>query len=216
MNSDATPHVAYPDGVILRERRADIYELSGLNLGEGASDIYELSGLNLGEGEGASVAGLGAFAPPLKQPNIYADVSDVTVSDNRAPSRLRSSSLTTKQLAEQEQQLPSSRSLSPTWRSNAPTQQLYINDFHHLLLIRDVKGVEALLRRAPGLVDSAKDGWTPLHVAVRVKSLPLLQLLVRGGADTRVVDASGRTAAALAAADGASGMATWLNRASCH
>ena len=105
------------------------------------------------------------------------------------------------------------RSLSPTWRANAPTQGLYVADFFALLQAGDEGGVAELLRRAPGLANAARDGLTPLHAAVRAKSLPLVQLLVRGGADARAVDREGRTAAQAAAADGAAGMAAWLEKA---
>ncbi len=77
----------------------------------------------------------------------------------------------------------------------------------------DDDGVAALLARAPGLVNAAKDGQPPLHAAVRAKSLPLVQLLVRGGADVCAADTMGRTAAEVAVADGAVGMAAWLQGA---
>ena len=113
-----------------------------------------------------------------------------------------------------EQPLPPSRSLSPTWRANAPAQELYVVNFNRLLLMGDFDGAAALLARAPGLVNAAKDGQPPLHAAVRAKSLPLVQLLAHRGADLRAVDASGRTAVEAATAAGAVGIAAWLDRAS--
>ncbi len=77
----------------------------------------------------------------------------------------------------------------------------------------DEDGAAALLARAPGLANSAKDGQPPLHAAVRVKSLPLVQLLAHRGADLRAMDAAGRTAAEAAAADGVVSMAAWLESA---
>jgi ankyrin repeat protein len=87
-------------------------------------------------------------------------------------------------------------------------------NFHALLARGDAGGAAALLQRAPGLANarSLKDGETPLHAAVRAKSLPLVQLLVGAGADARAVDREGRTPAEAAAADGAAGMAAWLSR----
>ena len=85
--------------------------------------------------------------------------------------------------------------------------------FFRSLQIGDGGGVAELLRRAPGLASAEKDGLPPLHAAVRAKSLPLAQLLVRAGADARAVDGKGRTAAAVAAADGAAGLAAWLEGA---
>lgn len=86
-------------------------------------------------------------------------------------------------------------------------------NFYALLQKGDRGGVAELLRRAPGLANVARDGLTPLHAAVRAKSLPLVQLLVQGGANVRAVDREGRTAAQVAAGDGAAGMAAWLLRA---
>lgn len=76
---------------------------------------------------------------------------------------------------------PPSRSLSPTWRANAPAQELYVVNFNRLLMMGDCDGAAALLARAPGLVNAAKDGQPPLHAAVRAKSLPLVQLLAQRG-----------------------------------
>jgi len=80
---------------------------------------------------------------------------------------------------------------------------------------RDAAAATALLQRAPGLAGAlnAKNGDTALHAAVRVKSMPLVQLLVKSGADVAAVDRAGRTAEALAAADGAAGMAALLAEA---
>jgi hypothetical protein len=90
-----------------------------------------------------------------------------------------------------------------------------LRDFYHLLLKGDVDGAAALLKRAPSLANAADAtmGDSPLHAAVRAKSLPLVQMLVRAGADMGAVDAAGRTAAQAAAADGAAGMAAWLEGA---
>ena len=76
-------------------------------------------------------------------------------------------------------------------------------------------GATALLRAAPGLANAPDSimGDSPLHAAVRSKSLPLVQLLVRAGADMGALDALGRTAAQADAADGAEGMAKWLEGA---
>ncbi len=76
-------------------------------------------------------------------------------------------------------------------------------------------GATAVLRSEPGLVNAPDSimGDSPLHAAVRSKSLPLVQLLVRAGADMGALDALGRTAAQAAAADGAAGMAQWLESA---
>jgi hypothetical protein len=73
-----------------------------------------------------------------------------------------------------------------------------------------VGGATALLRAAPGLANAPDSimGDSPLHAAVRSKSL-----LVRAGADMGALDALGRTAAQAAAADGAAGMAKWLEGA---
>jgi hypothetical protein len=105
------------------------------------------------------------------------------------------------------------RSLSPTWRGDAPTQELYVANFFRLLLAGDEPGAAELLRRMPGLATAQKDGLAPLHAAVRASSLPLAQLLVRSGADVHAVDRAGRTAAQAAAAVGAAGMAAWLRGA---
>ena len=102
------------------------------------------------------------------------------------------------------------RSLSPTWRGDAPAAELIVANLFQALQLGDERGVAALLARAPGLANAAKNGITPLHAAVRAKSLPLAQLLVRAGADARAVDGAGRTAAAAAEADGAAGLAAWL------
>ena len=105
------------------------------------------------------------------------------------------------------------RSLSPTWRANAPTQELFVVNFFRLLQMGDEHGAAELLARAPGLAVATRDGLTPLHAAVRAKSLPLAQLLLRAGADARALDRQGRTAAEAAAAAGAAGMAAWLRAA---
>lgn len=106
----------------------------------------------------------------------------------------------------------SPRSLSSRWRGS-PAQELYVANFYALLLAGNERGVAGLLARAPGLANAARDGLTPLHAAVRAKSLPLAQLLVRAGADIGALDRECRTAAAAAAAVGASGMAAWLEGA---
>jgi hypothetical protein len=106
-----------------------------------------------------------------------------------------------------------SRSLSPTWRANAPTQELFVSDFFRMLLKGNETGATELLMRAPGLAHSARDGLLPLHAAVRAKSVPLAQLLLRAGADPAAVDSSGRTAAELAAMAGAAGMVALLESA---
>ncbi len=105
------------------------------------------------------------------------------------------------------------RSLSPTWRANAPAQELFVVNFFRLLQMGDEHGAAQLLARAPGLAVATRDGLTPLHAAVRAKSLPLAQLLLRAGADARAVDRQGRTAAEAAAAAGAADMAAWLHGA---
>ena len=116
-----------------------------------------------------------------------------------------------------------SRSASP--RDRAPAQPLqhgvsdfhraYVGDFHRCVSASDMGGVAALLQRAPGFANEAnpRTGEAPLHAAVRAKSLPMVQLLVRGGASVVAVDKEGRTAAQAAAVDGAAGMAAWLERA---
>ena len=131
-----------------------------------------------------------------------------------ASTRSSSPAAAASRYASAEQPPPTSRSLSPTWRADAPAQGLYVSEFHRLLHVRDEEGAAALLQRAPGLANAPKDGWAPLHVAVRVNSLPLVQLLVRSGADVRKTDALGRTAVEAAAAAGALGMAAWLDRTS--
>ena len=88
-----------------------------------------------------------------------------------------------------------------------------MSNFYALLLAGNVRGTAELLQRAPGLVGEARNGLTPLHAAVRANSLPLVQLLVQSGADVSAVDRDGRTAAEAAAADGAAGMAAWLQAA---
>jgi hypothetical protein len=108
------------------------------------------------------------------------------------------------------------RKLSPSWRNDAPVAELYVANFFRALQAGDEGGAAALLARAPGLANAARGGVPPLHAAVRVKSLPLAQLLVRAGADARAVDDAGRTAAAAAAADGAAGLAAWLEGAAAR
>ena len=87
--------------------------------------------------------------------------------------------------------------------------------FHSALQRGDEAGATAQLKKAPALANAAhpRTGEAPLHAAVRVKSLPLVQLLVQRGADVAAVDKAGRTAEAAAAADGAAGMAAWLRGA---
>jgi hypothetical protein len=97
-----------------------------------------------------------------------------------------------------------------TWREDAPAAELFISNFYRLLRAGDLDSAAALLARAPGLALARKDGTTPLHAAVGAKSLLLVQLLVRAGADAHAVDGSGRTPAEVAAHDGAAGMAAWL------
>ena len=104
----------------------------------------------------------------------------------------------------------SARSLSPSWRAGEPAQELYVANFHRLCLMGDVEGAAALLARAPGLANAEKDGTTPLHAAVRAKSLPLVQALVRAGADPRAANAAGLTPAQAAENDGAATMAAYL------
>ena len=88
-----------------------------------------------------------------------------------------------------------------------------MSNFFRLLQAGDEHGVAELLRRAPGLATVVRDGLSPLHVAVRVKSLPLVQLLLNGGADVRAENRDGRTPAEAAAAAGAAGMAALLESA---
>ncbi len=108
----------------------------------------------------------------------------------------------------------SARSLSPSWRVGDPTQELLVSQFLRLCLIGDVDSAAALLARAPSLANALKDGREPpLHSAVRVKSFPLVQLLVRAGADATAVNAAGETAADIAASDGAATMAAYLHLA---
>ena len=109
--------------------------------------------------------------------------------------------------------LAAPRSLSPSWRGDAPAAELIVANFFRALQVGDEGGAAALLACAPGLANAERHGVLPLHAAVRAKSLPLAQLLVRAGADARAVDGAGRTAAVAAAADGAAGLAAWLDGA---
>jgi hypothetical protein len=108
------------------------------------------------------------------------------------------------------------RSLPPSWRGGAPASELVVANFFRALRAGDEGGAAALLARAPGLANVARGGTLPLHAAVRAKSLPLAQLLVRAGADVRAVDGAGKTAAVAAAADGAASLAAWLEGAAAR
>jgi hypothetical protein len=108
------------------------------------------------------------------------------------------------------------RSPPTSWRGGAPASELVVVNFFRALQAGDEGGAAALLARAPGLANVARGGTLPLHAAVRAKSLPLAQLLVRAGADARAVDGAGNTAAAVAAAHGAASLAAWLEGAAAR
>ncbi len=173
---------------------------------------------------GSKVQRLVPAAPRLDQLRIYADINDVYAENDGdrvviGPAPLKNAGLPSPTVQRSSSRvstssaLPLPPSLSPSWRLDAPSSELIISNFHRLLLMSDDDGVAALLARAPGLVNAVKDGQPPLHAAVRAKSLPLVQLLAQWGADLRAIDTSGRTAAEAAAADGAVGMAAWLENA---
>ena len=109
-----------------------------------------------------------------------------------------------------------SRSLSSTGSSRgSPPQGHHVTAFHAALQKGDAAGAAAQLKREPALANAAhpRTGEAPLHAAVRAMSLPLVQLLVQGGADVAAVDRAGRTAEGAAAADGKAGMVAWLRAA---
>jgi hypothetical protein len=109
----------------------------------------------------------------------------------------------------------SARSRSPASFHGSPPQDHHVTAFHAALQKGDAAGAAAQLKKQPALANAAhpRTGETPLHAAVRAMSLPLVQLLVLGGADVAAVDKAGRTAEAAAAADGKAGMAAWLRGA---
>lgn len=102
-----------------------------------------------------------------------------------------------------------------TARGLSPLQERHVATFHAALQRDDVAGAAAQLKMAPALANAAnpRTGEAPLHAAVRIKSVPLARLLVEGRADLGAVDKAGRTAEAVAAADGATGMASELRNA---
>jgi ankyrin repeat protein len=73
-------------------------------------------------------------------------------------------------------------------------------------------GIAELLLRAGARVDATALTVTPLHLAAHAGHEPLAELLLAFGADTKIRDAHGHTAAALAAAGGHSAIAEMLRK----
>ena len=84
--------------------------------------------------------------------------------------------------------------------------------FHAALADGREAAAADMLQRLPGLANAAnfKTGEAPLAAAVRARSLPLVQQLVRAGAEVNARDARGRTAREAAASGGAAEMEEWL------
>ena len=69
-----------------------------------------------------------------------------------------------------------------------------------------------LLLEAGAAVNAQAQGLTPLHLAAHAGHGPLVELLLAFGADTRVRDSQGHTAAALAADQGHTAAADFLKK----
>lgn len=62
--------------------------------------------------------------------------------------------------------------------------------------------VEMLIRRAADIEAKSRDGRTPLHLAVVIKSVPVVKLLIDNCADKEALDVNGRTPLHLAVVSG--------------
>jgi ankyrin repeat protein len=73
----------------------------------------------------------------------------------------------------------------------------------------DVAAVDRVLKDRPGLLNATDSaGQTALHAAIARKHVPIVESLLKHGADYRLKDAQGRTALALAAQSGSEELAT--------
>ena len=80
---------------------------------------------------------------------------------------------------------------------------MYVTNFITLLSQGNARAVDAMIKVAPQVMDSAKeDGFTPLHLASLNGSVEVVRVLVGRGARVDARDASGQTPIHLAAAQG--------------
>jgi hypothetical protein len=218
-SATAAPPALQPSASVSTSATLDIREGFYASSGEGLGEDAPFPPTRAAPGSAVGLR-LGPFAPPASQ--AASSNPDRAVPPPRAAERSGGGSGSGGTPASPPS--PAAPPLAPfpsrsQSRTRAPpVQDHLVAAFHAALQKLDEAGAAAQLARAPGLANAAslKTGELPLFVAVRVKSLPLVQLLVVAGADVAALDKAGRTAAGVARADGATGMAAWLEGAAAR
>lgn len=95
---------------------------------------------------------------------------------------------------------------------NAVSRNQMANQPLHSAVAGQRLAVTERLLRAGANPNASALGVTPLHLAAHAGHGPLVELLLAFGADTKLRDANGHTAAALAAERGHAGIAEFLRR----